>query len=162
VPATFDPEYAAWCGVTLKTLLLVRPRQPAEALDIMYALVASHGLGVLAIDNLGVLQETPQDVTKLSTALRVVIAPLASSPCAVVVLTPLPFHANYIRMVGLSGSALAHAAALRLHIAREAWLDDATMPFTCRTRVSVLKNKFSPPDATADVTIAFANTWRVS
>jgi hypothetical protein len=80
----------------------------------------------------------------------------------VVVLTPLPFRANYIRTVGLSGSVLAHAAALRLHIAREAWLDDVTMPFACRTRVTVLKNKFAAPDVTADVTIAFADTWRVS
>jgi recombination protein RecA len=160
--STFDAEYAVWCGVSLETLLLVRPRQPADALNIIFALVVNHGLGVLVVDDLALLQETAHGAAALSAALRALTTPLASSPCALVVLTPLPFRAGYIRSVGLSGSALAHAAALRLHVAREAWLDDEDMPFSCRTRMTVLRSKFAAPEATADVTISFVDTWRVS
>jgi recombination protein RecA len=159
---TFDAEYARWCGVTLDTLLLVRPRQPVEALDIISALVASHGLGVLVVHDLALLQETRPGFAALSTALRVLAAPLASSPCALIVLTPLPFRPEYIRTLGVSGSALAHAAALRLHIAREAWLDDANQPLGCCTRITVLKSKFAAPDSTAKILITFVDTWRVS
>ena len=160
VQASFDPEYAAWCGVALETLLLVRPQQPAEALDILYALVTSHGLGVLVVTDLGVVQETPQGAALLSTTLRTLVAPLAASPCALIVLTALPYRAEYIRSLGVSGSALAHAAAVRLHVVRVSWLDGAS--FTCSSKVTILKHKFAGEGATVDVAITFSDGWRIS
>jgi recombination protein RecA len=57
LPATFDPEYAAWCGVDLPALLLIRPQTPPDALDLLPPLVAS-GLGMLLVDDLASLQQT--------------------------------------------------------------------------------------------------------
>jgi hypothetical protein len=60
-----------------------------------------------------------------------------------------------IRAIGQGGSLLAHAAALRLHIAREAWLDAQVGPPGYAARVTVLKHHHAPPDGQAQVLIRF-------
>lgn len=47
---TFDPDYAARCGVNLDKLVLVRPHTGGAALEILHSLVASRGVGVLVFD----------------------------------------------------------------------------------------------------------------
>jgi recombination protein RecA len=161
LPATFDPEYAAWCGVDLAALLLIRPQTPAYALDLLSPLIASGGLGMLVVDDLASFQVTTQGSVLLERALRVLAGPLAQSPCALIVLTTLPHRPGVIGTIGFRGAALAYAAALQLHIAREAWLDDGTAPPGCHVRVSVLKNKLAAPGKAARVTITFEDYWSI-
>jgi recombination protein RecA len=161
LPSTFDPEYATWCGVDLAMLLLIRPQAATDALDLLPALIASGGLGMLVVDDLATFQETTQGSVLLEQALRVLMGPLAQSPCVLIVLTTLPHRPGVIGTIGFRGAALAYAAALQLHVAREAWLDDGSAPPGCHVRVSVLKHKLAAPGKAARVTITFEDHWSV-
>ena len=152
---TFDAEYAAAVGVDLHALLLARPRTAADALELIHALVGSGGVGVLVVESLALLQSVPRDAALLDQALRVLPGPLAASPCALVALTPLPYRPEMTRAIGFGGSVLAHAAALRLHVARETWLDAEHGPPGCAARVTVLKHRLGAPDGSAQVVVSF-------
>jgi recombination protein RecA len=159
LPTTFDAEYAAWCGLELAALTLIRPRQLTDALDIVYALLASGGLGVLVIDDLSRMIDAQRGAALLETALRVWRGALATSACALIVLTRLPYRPAAIRSLGFQGSLLGHAAAVRLHIAHAAWLEHPDPPLGCRSRITVLKHQLAPPGAEAHVTIRFEDYW---
>src|SRR5215212_6279171 len=88
---TFDPEYATRIGIDLAALLLLRPPTASDALELIHAMVASGGVGVLVIDSLAVLQSEPRDAPLLAQALRVLPGPLAASPCAFIAVTMLPY-----------------------------------------------------------------------
>jgi recombination protein RecA len=156
---SFDAEYAATVEVDLPSLLLVRSLSAADALEIIHALVASGGIGVLVVDSLSLLQSVPRDAVLLDQALRVLPGPLASSPCALIALTVLPYSPAMVRALAFQGSALAHTATVRLHVAREAWLRDAAPG--CYARITVLKQKLAPPDGAACVMIRFEEVWRL-
>ncbi len=151
---TFDAD--------LVSLLLVRPSSAADALEIIQALIASGGVGVLVVDALALLQSVPQDARLLEQALRVLPGVLAASPCAVLALTPLPYSPEMARSLAFTGSLLAHAASIRLHIIREAWLPAEQGPPGCHARISVLKHRLAPTKGDAQVLIRFADevkTW---
>jgi recombination protein RecA len=151
----FDAEYAASVGVDLPSLLLVRPTTAADALEIIQALVGSGGVGVLVVDSLALFQSMPRDAAALDQALRMLPGPLAASPCALVVLTPLPYSPEMTRSLAFTGSLLAHAASIRLHVVREAWLPAEHGPPGCHARITVLKHRLAPPDGQAQVLIRF-------
>jgi recombination protein RecA len=160
---TFDAEYAALIGVDLASLLLVRPTSAADALEIIQALIGSGGVGVLVVDALALLQSVPRDAALLDQALRILPGILAASPCAVLALTPLPYSPEMARSLAFTGSLLAHAASIRLHIAREAWLPAEQGPPGCHARVSVLKHRLAAAEGDAQVLVRFADevgTWR--
>ena len=151
----FDAEYAASVGVDLPSLLLVRPATAADALEIIQALVGSGGVGVLVVDSLALFQSSPRDAAALDQALRMLPGPLAVSPCALIALTPLPYSPEMTRSLAFTGSLLAHAASIRLHIVREAWLPAEHGPPGCHVRITVLKHRLAPPDGQAQVLIRF-------
>jgi RecA/RadA recombinase len=124
-------------------------------------LVASGGLGMLVVDDLALLQLTTEGAVRLDRMLRVLAGPLAASPCALIILTTLPYPSGGIEIIGFRGSALAYAAALRLHVAREAWLDKVTAPLGCRTRITVLTHKLAASGAAARLTITFDDDWNI-
>jgi hypothetical protein len=95
------------------------------------------------------LQSMPRDAALLDQALRILPAPLAISPCALIALTPLPYGPEMVRAIAFGGSALAHAAAIRLHVTREAWLQAEHGPPGCAARVTVLKHRLGAPDGRA-------------
>lgn len=154
---TFDAERAALLGIDLAALLLIRPTSAADALELILALVGSGGLGALAVDSLALLQIHAQDAIVLEQALRGLPATLSASPCALVALTPLPYTPALTRALAFTGSHVGHAAALRLHVAREAWLAAERGPPGCHARVSVLKNQLAPAGGDAQVLIQFAD-----
>jgi recombination protein RecA len=158
---TFDAEYAAAAGVDLHALLLARPRTAAEALELIHALVGSGGVGVLVVESLSLLQSVPRDAALLDQALRMLPGPLAASPCALIALTPLPYGPEMVRALGFGGSALAHAAAIRLHVARETWLNAEFGPPGCAARVTVLKHRLGGLEGHAQVLVSFDDgSWR--
>jgi RecA/RadA recombinase len=58
------------------------------------------------------------------------------------------------------GSALAHAATVRLRVVREEWLRQHKDIRGYRASVQVLKNKLGPAGRTASITIEFNGTVR--
>jgi recombination protein RecA len=161
LPATFDPEYAAWCGIDLASLLLIRPQTATDALELLPPLIANGGLGALVVDGLASFQETTQGSVLLERALRVLARPLTQSPSALIVLTTLPHRPGVIETIGFRGAALAYAAAIQLHVEREAWLDNGHAPPGCHVRVSTLAHKLAAPGKAARVTITFEDHWSV-
>jgi recombination protein RecA len=149
---TFDPEYAANIGIDLAALLLVRPPTAADALELIHALATSGGVGVLVVDSLALLQ---YDAALLSQALRVLPAPLAASPCALIALTMMPYSPEMTRSFAFGGSLLGHAAAIRLHVAREDWLPSGMGLPGAATCLTVLKHRLARPDGQARVLIHF-------
>jgi recombination protein RecA len=151
---TFDPEYAASAGVDLAALLLVRPPTAADALELIHALAARGGVGVLVVDSLALLQSEPRDAPLLAQALRILLGPLAASPCALIALTLLPYSPAMTRSFAFGGSLLCHAAAIRLHVAREDWLPTG-LGLPGAACITVLKHRLAAPDGQARVLIAF-------
>lgn len=152
---TFDAEYATLLGVDLAALLLVRPTSAAYALEIIHALIASGGVGVLVVDALALLQSVPADAVLLERALRMLSGALARSPCALITLTPLPYSPAMTRALAFTGSLLAHAAAIRLHMVRENWLPPQDGAPGCHARISILKHQFAPMGGDVQVLIRF-------
>jgi recombination protein RecA len=157
---TFDPEYAASVGVDLAALLLVRPASAADALELIHALAASGGVGVLVVDSLALLQSDPQDSALLAQALRILPGPLAASPCALIALTLLPYSPAMTQSIAFGGSLLGHAAAIRLHVAREDWLPTGLGLPGAAACVTVLKHRLAAPNGQARVAIAFDDRGR--
>lgn len=86
---TFAADYAARCGVDLDRLLLVRPPSGLEALEIVQALVAGRGAGVLVFDAVAHLLAGPQKAQAMAALLHQLPPLLARSACAAIFLTPL-------------------------------------------------------------------------
>jgi recombination protein RecA len=153
---TFDAEYAAACGVDLAALVLVQPVRVSEALETIHAFVASRAVGVLVADALALVQERAhgrRQLTKMLDGLQVV---LPRTPCTFVALTPQPFSLAMRSSIDRDGSALAHAATLRLQVERLAWLPNGEAHGS-RARVTVLRQRGVPPGATVELDIPFAD-----
>lgn len=113
---TFDPDYAARCGVNVSILLVVRSHNGQEALEIVQSLMRSRGLGVLVFGTTTHLLTDPPAFEVLSASLSKLLPSLAESPCAVIFLTSLPLP--------LADFALPYAT-LRLQVEKERWLNKA-------------------------------------
>lgn len=158
--ATFDPDYAARCEVNLSRLLLVRPHSGAEALEIVLALVASRGIGLLVFDDVSRLLAEPRQAPAQAASLHQLPPILAQSHCAAVFLTPLHAGdamspANYP-----AGCPLPHYAGVRLLIQKERWLRRGRDIRGYRARVRVLKNKLGAAGQSAAIAITFNGVVR--
>jgi len=152
---TFDPDYAARCGVHPANLLLVRPHHGQEALEILYRLIASRGIGVLVFNSVSQLMAESQGAQVLSAALRQLVSVLSQSPCAVIFLTPLHFGDLTSMDNYPSGFALPQYAAVRLLIEKEGWISKRRDIGGYRARVTVLKNKLGTSGKTVSIAITF-------
>jgi recombination protein RecA len=152
---TFDPDYAARCGVSPDKLLLVRPQTGGQALEILYSLIASRGVGVLVFDSISDLIAEPYGPQALSTALRRLAGALSASPCVSIFLTPLHFGDATSMDNYPSGFAVPHYAAVRLLIEKEEWIKKRRDVRGYRARVTVLKNKLGPAGKSASIAITF-------
>lgn len=83
----FDPLYAAHCGLHLPDLLLVRPREPTTSLAVALDLLST-GIGVLVVDALAPLLATSEGRAALRRFARRLAAPLATSPCSLLIIAP--------------------------------------------------------------------------
>jgi recombination protein RecA len=152
---TFDPDYAARCGVQVDRLLLVRPHTGSEALEILYALIASRSVGVLVLDSVSYLIAEAHGPQVISAALRRLVSVLTESPCAAIFLTPLHFGDAASTDNYPSGFALPHYAAIRLLIEKEQWIRKRHDVRGYRARVTVLKNKLGASGKNVSISITF-------
>jgi recombination protein RecA len=152
---TFDPDYAARCGINLTRLLLVRPQTGLEALEIVQTLIANRGAGAVIFDAVSDLLAEPHNAPLLAAALNQLPQLLARSACAPIFLTPLQLGdamstANYPR-----GFALPHYATIRLLLQKERWIRRQGDVRGYRAQVRVLKNKLGPSGRQATIAITF-------
>ncbi|MCB0163882.1 MAG: hypothetical protein KDI79_06645 [Anaerolineae bacterium] len=153
--ATFDPDYAARCGVKLSQLLLVRPTSGREALDITRDLVAGRGTGLVIFDSVANLFTPSPEAQGLATSLRTLPQVLTHTHCALIFLTPLQFGNAPSLDNYPSGLALPHFATVRLLLHKERWLQKQGDIRGYQARVLVLKNKLGPAGRSAQIAITF-------
>jgi recombination protein RecA len=123
---TFDPFYAAWCGVDLDNLLLVQPKTAAEAFEMARNTLKITRSIFIVLDAMTAMPVPPM----LSTLLKRLHEPLAASKAALIILLP----------ASQSGQ-LSTYAHTRLRIEREAWLYQQGDLAGYRVRLTVLKDK---------------------
>jgi len=148
---SFDPEYAARCGLDLSQLVLVRPQDAKQGLAIMRDFIIGGGLSVLVFD--APLEQLAEGRTaqRLATTLDQIIAPLGQSFCLLLFLTTPPAGGG---MDAASNQlTVAHYAAVRLLVQRQRWIYKGGDISGYQAQVTVLKNKAGPAGKKATVTI---------
>jgi RecA/RadA recombinase len=152
--ATFDPDYAHRCGVSLAKLLLVRPRSGGEGLEMARSLLAGRGVGVLVVDSLAHLLAGPPP----APAWRQLSRALAQSPAAAIFLTQLSSNKALFPQHYPGTSPLPHYAALRLLFSKERWLYRGQDIKGYQARIQVIKNRLGQADQVATIRITFNGT----
>jgi len=152
---TFDPRYAARCGVDLHNLLIVQPRSGAEALEMTISLVDSGGVSVLAFDSVSDMLVEHTSPRFLSAALSRLAGRTARSHCALLFLTS-PANGGYSSPANYpDGLSLPYCATLRLLIERERWLRRRGDVWGYSAQVTVIKNKLAAPGKRARIRFVF-------
>lgn len=156
---TFDPHYAARCGVVLDQLLLVHPGSVRQAMSVLQEFVAGD-VGLLVCDLHRRLQ-TPDSPTAqtLPGSLERLLAPLNKSATALIFLVSLSPDAG---VTDTSKSArrlpsghVSHYAAVRLLAQRKRWIHRRQDIRGCNVQVRVLKNKGGRAGAGVNVNVLF-------
>jgi len=153
---TFDPAYAAGCGVNLQTLYLIRPQTVAHGLAMLPELAASGGLGMLiyyaGLPPLNTMQAPA--VRGAASILRQLNAALRKSTAAMLFLTPLLTSDSPEAAIYPTGWGLPAVAALRLWLRRERWLHRRRDVVGYEAEVSVIGNKLAAPGRSATIRLA--------
>jgi recombination protein RecA len=171
---SFDPDYAARCGLSLGQLVLVRPVDARQALAILQDFIHSGLTRILVFDTpLDQLTQPPLD-QGLAPSLDRLIAPLGRTDCVLLFLTPLsttgPLPSSgrdmgpkekaptinpedLLRAGYPNNSPLPHYAAVRLLVQRERWIYKERDIHGYQAEVLVIKNKLGPTGKRASLAI---------
>ena len=154
---TFDPDYAARCGVQLSraNFLLVSPVTTVEALEIIQALVANRSSNVLVFDAVSSPLVSPDEATYIAALLRQLPRILAKSNCALIFLTPLASHNTKSVLYPPGFAALPHYTTLRILLRKERWLIRRKDIRGYESRAIVLNNKLGKAGRSARISITF-------
>jgi recombination protein RecA len=161
---TFDPDYAARCGVQLSQLVLVRPYNMRQALSIVQDFILGGDANILVFDTPFSLLSEPKPAQSLATALGRLIAPLSRTNCALLFLTSLPPESSPLDepqppVVSYpNSSTLPHYAAVRLFIQRERWIYRQQDIRGYQAQIVVAKNKLGAAGKRVSVSITFNGT----
>ncbi len=147
VSQTCDADYLARCGIDLRRLLVGRPADSREALDMLVTLSEERELSAVVFDGWTAL--APDDATRRSAAAVLdSLAPrLARSSVALIVLDEPPslWRGLVSALMGdPADQALGQLAALHLSFSRERWLSLGPDVRGYGVQVEVRKNKFGP------------------
>ncbi|MFW6070525.1 MAG: ATPase domain-containing protein [bacterium] len=151
---SFDPDYAARCGVSLDRLILVRPGNLHQALSVLEEFAASN-VSVLICDLHLRLLGSPDRAQALSASLERLLAPLSKSATSLIYLVSLPPATGPSPSSYPGGIALPHYATVRLFASRQRWIYRRRDIRGCRIRIHVLKNKLGKAGARVDVNVLF-------
>lgn len=148
---TFDPYYAARCGVVLDRMLLVRPATLRQGLRVLEELVAGD-VAVLVCDL--PLQAPASPVAEiLANSLERLLAPLSRSNVALIYLASQAPGTS--ESTGDLSWQVPHYATVRLLARRQRWLYRRQDIRGCCVQVRVLKNKGGAAGASANVNVIF-------
>jgi recombination protein RecA len=162
-----DLAWASTVGVDLARLVLCRPEDGEQALEVAGVLVGSGSLDVLVIDSIAALvpkvelagqvgeRHAGVQANLLSQALRMLCGPIARTATAVVVTNQLRQRAGHPGMPVYTsgGRALGYYASLRLDLRPLGPLCDGGQVVGSRVRVQVTKNKVAPAWAVAELDV---------
>jgi recombination protein RecA len=150
-----DPDYLHRCGLDLDRLLVVRPRDAADALAIALHLVASKALAALVFESLPLFGPGPADLAPidqglLTGTLERLATAVTLTACVVIFLTEP--HAQ--------SRTLAHGASVRLTIRRERWITRGPDVRGYEGQVEIVKHKLGRAGAVTPIRIIFNGTVR--
>lgn len=134
VGCTFDGETAAQCGIDLERLLLVRSEDRQVLVELLGALITLR-ISPIVLDA-GAAGKLPLLPARLSTQ-------LAQANAILLVLSPF-------------GNQRTNRAATRLQVEHVSWLQRGTTDVSgCRSRVTVLENRFASPGGSVILDLYF-------
>jgi recombination protein RecA len=162
-----DLAWAATVGVDLERLILCRPEDGEQALEVADVLVGSGALDVLVLDSIAALVPRAEldsemgehhpgvQVNLLSLALRKLAGRIARAQVAVVVTNQLRQRAGTpgTPVYTSGGRALGYYASLRLELRPLGQLRGGGQVIGSRVRVQVTKNKVAPAWQTAELDV---------
>ncbi|MCP4167957.1 MAG: hypothetical protein GY759_18970 [Chloroflexi bacterium] len=153
---TCDADYLERCGVQLKNLLVVRPKESYQALDLTLTLAGRSELAAILFDHWGALQDDRETQRYAAGTLDHLAGRLARSKTTLIALDDaLPL---WRRLLPGSERALAHYASLHLNLNRERWLLSGPDVRGYKARVTIEKNKLGPSGHTIPIEIHFNGT----
>lgn len=125
----FDPVFAQHCGINLDRVLIVRPMDVEDALDVLLIAAGVGTGGLVILDSTHEIEKQPRGTSQLSLALARLSVLLQSSGSTAI-------------LVNLAGRRTRSAAiSTRLCFARLSWVFDQNDVVGCQTRVTLLKRR---------------------
>ena len=149
LPHTFDPDYAAQCGVDMDRLLLIRPQAFRDAMDILHTVISSRSAGIAVLDLFGC-----RDLPQAGFEIRRIATVLNGSPTALVLLSPSSF--------AIADDPVSCFASIRLLVQRQEWSTRVGRVNGYIAWVRVLKNHFGPSEWEMSIKISLGNKVEVT
>jgi len=150
----FDPDYAHRCGIDLSRLIVGSPYELRETMAMTEALVCNGGLSALVLEVVDLLWVDASATQGIAAWLMRLSLALSHSQAALLVVHDAPDATSPAL------SALAHAAAIRLHVVREKWTREGGDIRGYQARVEILKSRYGGTGRTVTLKIAFNGTLR--
>ena len=163
VDHTCNPDYLERCGVHLPQLLVARPSDGRQALDMALSLAERREWAAIVFDHWGALAADAATQRHAVAALDHLGPRLAHSGVTLVVLDePVSPWQGLLSALGngSAASALGHHAAVRLALRHEDWFWAGADVRGYRVQVQVQKNKLAPAGKTVSLDIRFNGTVR--
>ena len=156
---TCDADYLERCGVRLRDLLVVRPQDSYQALDMALDLAERSDLAAILLDHWGAVNMDSRIRRYAAGTLDHLINRLARQTAFLVLDDQQPL---WRRLLSGAESALAHYTTLKLALKRERWLLQGADIRGYSANVSIEKNKVGPSGKTVPIEIRFNGTVRGS
>ncbi len=154
---TCDADYLERCGVHLKDLLVVRPQDGYQALDLALSLAERSDLAAILLDHWGLVNTDSRIRRYAAGTLDHLANRLARKTAFLVLDEQQPL---WRRLLPGTENALAHYATLQLTLKRERWLLQGADIRGYRANVSIEKNKVGPSGKVVPIEIHFNGVVR--
>ncbi len=164
-----DPDYLARAHVDLERLLIIRPQQGKEAVDLLLDLARTQDVRAILVDSLTDLLVMRDAGRRLQSALSQLRTLLRGANCALIFVDEAsPPWQHWINTD--HSAVVSQSAALHIETQRESWIIEHQEMVGYRSRARVLKSRWArgaPSAASIDIrfdkegsnTISARETW---